>query len=181
VHGIVAQSGGQLHVDSAPGAGSTFVVYLPRVRDAEAFEGAAAPTPGVLSGSETVLLVEDDDGVRSLAELLLSEAGYSVLSAAGGEEALGLAERHPGQIDLLLSDVVMPGLGGVALAEAVERLRPGIRVLYMSGYPGEDLVGVTSSTGLVPKPFTLETLLEPVRHALDAVAPSRGSAAATSL
>ena len=181
VHGIVAQSGWQLRVDSAPGAGSTFAVYLPRIRDAEAFEEATGPTADAPRGTETVLLVEDDEGVRSLAELLLAEAGYVVLSATGGEEALMLAERHPGPIDLLLTDVVMPGLGGVALADAVDRLRPGMRVLYMSGYPGEDLVGVTSSTGLVPKPFTVETLLQPVRDALDAVAPSPGSAAATTL
>src|SRR5207247_5844344 len=106
---------------------------------------AAPPTAGALGGSETVLLVEDDEGVRELAELLLSEGGYVVLSASDGNEALLVAERHPGSIDVLLTDVVMPGLGGVALAEAIEHLRPGIAVVYMSGYRGDALLAVTGS------------------------------------
>jgi PAS domain S-box-containing protein len=172
VHGIVAQSGGLVRVESRPGEGSTFTVYLPRVEDeAEAPEGAPSPA-GAIGGTETVLLVEDDDGVRALAELLLTEAGYHVLAASDGNDALKLAERHSGRIDALLTDVVMPGLGGVALAETVERLRPGIGIVFMSGYPGDALAGVTGSGGArtVAKPFTVETLLRPVREALDAAA-----------
>ncbi|MEN3343301.1 MAG: hypothetical protein V7644_2705 [Actinomycetota bacterium] len=179
VHGIVAQSGGELRVRSAPGMGSTFAVYLPRVEDAEeAPEQAPVPAAGALGGSETVLLVEDDGGVRALAEVLLSEVGYAVLAARDGNDALRIVERHEGSIDLLLTDVVMPGLGGVALAEEVRRMRPGIGVVYMSGYPGDELRGVTGHAGLVAKPFTLETLLRPVRGALDAAAAAQGRVAA---
>jgi CheY-like chemotaxis protein len=178
VHGIVAQSGGRLHVESSPGAGSTFAVYLPRVADEDVPERPAPPKEGALGGSETVLLVEDDEGVRALAELLLAEGGYTVLAASDGNEALDVAERHRGPIDVLLTDVVMPGLGGVALAEAVERLRPGIGVVYMSGDPGDALLGISGNTGHVAKPFTMETLLRPVRQTLDA-ASAAGRATAT--
>ena len=164
VHGIVGQSAGYVRVESTPGAGSTFAVYLPRAFGvATPHDRPPAPT-GMLTGCESVLLVEDDDGVRALVGLLLSEAGYSVLVARDGKEALRLAERHQDPIDLLLTDLVMPGLGGAELADAVAPLRPGIRVLYISGYAGEAPAGVGS---VVPKPFTEETLLRMVRQALD--------------
>jgi CheY-like chemotaxis protein len=169
VYGIIAQSGGYLTVESSLGEGSTFAVYLPRVEEAAPALVEEEPTPPVvLTGSETILLVEDDEGVRAFAELLLVQNGYLVLSAGDGPDALHIAERHPGPIDLLLTDVVMPRIAGPQLADAVERLRPGVRVLYMSGYAGDTALGEAGGFALVPKPFTEEELLGMVREALEA-------------
>jgi CheY-like chemotaxis protein len=179
VYGIVAQSGGHISVDSALGAGSTFSVYLPAVDAQVAAEEEPTRDEGTLTGAETVLLVEDDAGVRALAELVLSRHGYTVLTAGDGSEALGVAADHEGGIDVLLTDVVMPRMKGPELAEEVVRLRPGIRVVYMSGYTDaielpEDAVG-----DVVPKPFSEETLVRKIRDALDATADEpKGAAAA---
>jgi PAS domain S-box-containing protein len=168
VYGIVAQSGGHLGVDSAPGAGSTFTVYLPAVDAQAAAEEEPTLDEGTLTGAETVLLVEDDAGVRAFAELVLSRYGYTVLSAGDGSEALGVAAAHEGVIDMLVTDVVMPRMKGPELAEAVVRLRPGIRVLYMSGYTDAMELPETAVGDVVPKPFSEETLVRKVREALDA-------------
>jgi CheY-like chemotaxis protein len=167
VYGIIAQSGGHIRIESTLGAGSTFAVYLPLV-DAEA---TAADEPmrseGTLTGSETVLLAEDDDGVRALAELVLSRYGYTVLTAGDGAEALRVAAEHPARIDVLVTDVVMPRMKGPELADEVSRLRPGIRVLYMSGYAEATDLPEGAAVDVVPKPFSEEALVRKVRDALE--------------
>jgi PAS domain S-box-containing protein len=168
VYGIVAQSGGHIGVDSALGAGSTFAVYLPAVDAQAAADEEPSGDGGTLTGAETVLLVEDDAGVRALAELVLSRYGYSVLTAGDGSEALGVAAGYEGVIDVLVTDVVMPRMKGPELAEAIVRLRPGIRVLYMSGYTDAMELPETAVADVVPKPFSEETLIRKVREALDA-------------
>ncbi|HET7233771.1 MAG TPA: PAS domain S-box protein [Longimicrobium sp.] len=168
VYGIVKQSGGYVWAESTPGRGSRFVVLLPRAADGES---AATPSPRVLpgeGGGATVLLVEDEETVRSLTRRVLGRGGYAVLEAAGLEQALEQANAHDGEIDLLLTDVVMPGGGGVRVAQAITRLRPGTRVLYMSGYPGDAIAehGLPPGVDLLPKPFSPETLLQRVAEAL---------------
>ena len=171
VYGIVRQSDGHISVESAPGAGATFRVYLPRV--AEAVTPAA--TPGTVTapavGRETVLLAEDEPLVRLLARRVLEQAGYTVLVAAGGAEALETARRHDGPIHLLLTDVVMPEMSGRDLVRHLLDLRPGVPVLYMTGYSDEAIArhGVLDpGTALIQKPFTPAALARKVREALDA-------------
>jgi two-component system, cell cycle sensor histidine kinase and response regulator CckA len=166
VYGIIAQSGGQLRVESAPGTGSTFAVYLPRVEEEVSREVAPAPPAVDTAGSETVLVAEDDDGVRALVELVLSRSGYRVLGARDGFEALRIVERETRPIDLLLTDMVMPRMKGPELAEALADTQPGMRVLYMSGYADGMLPNGNAAT-VVPKPFSEETLVRMVRAALD--------------
>jgi two-component system cell cycle sensor histidine kinase/response regulator CckA len=173
VYGIIAQSGGHLRLDSAPGVGSTFAVYLPLVEDEVTKEAEPLTRAGELTGSETLLLAEDDDGVRALADLVLSRYGYRVLAARDGLEALRIAERHSKPIDLLLTDVVMPRMKGPELAEALGVVRPGIRVLYMSGYADATMLPDAASLAVVPKPFSEETLVRMVREALDTSAGTR--------
>jgi two-component system, cell cycle sensor histidine kinase and response regulator CckA len=136
----------------------------------------APTTDGVLTGSGTVLLAEDDDGVRALAELVLCRYGYTVLSARDGEDALRIADRHPGPIDLLVTDIVMPRMRGPELAVALTGRRPQVGVLYMSGYADSTMVGDLDAA-VVPKPFSEETLARLVREALDARASRQASAA----
>ena len=137
VYGIVAQSGGQVFVTSEPGAGSTFTIYLPAHQaDAEPAAARAPCAPG-RGGAETVLLVEDEALVRQLTREILRRNGYRVLEAADGVEALAVVRDHPGQIDLLLTDVVMPRMSGHELVELARPLRPDMRILYVSGYSEE--------------------------------------------
>ena len=167
VYGVVKQSRGSIFVYSEPGAGTTFKVYLPAVKGSiEAAGKSAVPA----RGSETVLLVEDDDSVRKLARSVLEDQGYTVLESAGGEEARLSAEKHKGPIHLLLTDVVMPGMGGRELSDALAPLRPDMRTLYMSGYTDDTVVrhGVLEKgMAFLQKPYTAESLLLKVREALD--------------
>ncbi len=170
VYGIVQQSGGQVSVESAPGRGSSFRILLPRADGPGAAAAPKAPSPLPAGGGETVLVVEDEPDIRALACEMLEGHGYRTLAAASGEEALGLAVRHPGTIDLLLTDVVMPGLSGPALAERFAVVRPHARVLYMSGYAGDDLVrrGVAQEgPHVLTKPFSAEALCARVRESLE--------------
>ena len=166
VYGIVQQSGGEMHVESAPGHGTTIKASIPRVSGTQASHEA---TQELKPGNETVLLVEDDRVVRTLANRILTAAGYRVLEASNGPEALQIARTHDGQIHLLLTDVVMPEMNGVAVANQLRAERATTPVLYMSGYPagshGEQVL--TSSDHYLLKPFTSEGLRRKVRELLD--------------
>jgi PAS domain S-box-containing protein len=170
VYGIVTQSGGHIWVYSEPGHGTTFKIYLPRVfedADVAGTSGAGLPPRG---GSETILLVEDEIAVRQLARRVLEGAGYRVLEASGPVEALAVARSVPDSIELLLSDVVMPGSGDVSLFDELTRDRPSLKVLYMSGYADETMVQrgwLSSDAPYLPKPFTAHELTYKVREVLD--------------
>jgi two-component system cell cycle sensor histidine kinase/response regulator CckA len=178
VYGFVHQSGGHVEVVSEVGKGATFRIYLPRVDVAEP-EVVIAPPPRLLApnGIETVLLVEDEEPVRSLSRTILCSCGYSVIDAGDGEDALRRAELHGGHIDLLISDLVMPRMSGRRLAELLLQVRPSLRVLFMSGY-AKDVVrtpGASESDfAMLPKPFTPVGLARKVREVLDA-APVRST------
>jgi two-component system, cell cycle sensor histidine kinase and response regulator CckA len=166
VYGIVTQHDGAIAVQSAPGKGTTFRIYLPR---AVGEASVARPArPAAVGGHETILLVEDDELVRDLAREVLHDGGYSVLASAPGD-AVSLAERHAGRIDLLLTDVVMPDIGGRELARHVARISPTTRVLYMSGYT-DDLISrhgvLDDHAPLLGKPFMPAELLHKVREVL---------------
>ncbi len=172
VFGIVKQSGGHLRVTSAPRAGSTFELFFPRVEEAD--DTPAPPDGAERGGPETVLVAEDETAVRDLAVRMLVARGYHVVPASSAAEALTRAEAA-GTIDLLLTDLVMPGMSGAALAERLVGRRPGLRVLFMSGYPHDVLsqFGVSATeVPLLRKPFTETDLARRVREALDGPAPT---------
>jgi CheY-like chemotaxis protein len=175
-YGIVSESRGKIDVWSEVGSGSVFTVYLPSVAS-EPREPTVAPAPVVESAAgETILLVEDDAGLRTLAKTVLEEAGYSVLDARFGDEALWVADRHDGPIHLLLTDGVMPVMSGRELAERLLALHPEATVVYMSGYQRESLPGAPPPEGaFLAKPFTPETLVRKVRTALTARSPGQRS------
>jgi two-component system, cell cycle sensor histidine kinase and response regulator CckA len=171
VYGIVKQSNGYVFAQSEPGAGATFYVYLPRVEDS-AEELSPAKTPyNETDGSETVLLVEDEESVRELVRITLGSRGYKVLEAEDGEAGLRVADSFKERIDILITDVVMPGIGGRELAKRLLALRPGLSVLYLSGYTEDAVItqGAPSpATAFLQKPFTLQNLARKVREILRA-------------
>ncbi|HKM90488.1 MAG TPA: PAS domain S-box protein [Candidatus Acidoferrales bacterium] len=178
VYGIVQQSGGHITVYSQPGQGATFRLYFPPVEEPADRGSGIRPRPKVPKGSETILLAEDETEVRELAREALRRGGYAVLEARDGEEARRLAEGYAGPIHLLVTDVVMPNLGGPELATRLLEARPGIKVLYMSGYSefiSAGHVGLGPLTHFLQKPFSLELLGRKVREVLDEVPVSAGS------
>jgi len=170
VYGIVKQSDGYIWVYSEPGHGTSFKIYLPRVAEAPGPARPGFELSASVRGSETVFVVEDDEMVRALIRRMLETRGYTVLLAPHGDEALQLLERHPGRVDLLMTDVVMPGMSGRDLADRVAERRPGIKVLYLSGYTDDAIVrhGVLEpGIAFLQKPFSADALARKVREVLD--------------
>jgi len=172
VYGVVKQMGGWTHVDSKPGQGTTFEIYLPRAEEAKA--PATTEIRGDLTavprGTETILLVEDEAGIRELAFDFLQRQGYMVLTAMDGDEALRIADGHEDLIHLLVTDMVMPNVGGKELAHRLRQVRPQIKVLFMSGYPDHPALApgdLGVQTTVLQKPFLLDTLAHKVRSLLD--------------
>jgi CheY-like chemotaxis protein len=170
VFGIVTQAGGAVTIYSEPGLGTTVRIHLPVSVEAPPEPADASPSRPTLAGAETILLVEDEEMVREPARRLLDRFGYAVLDASNADDALELVRRHPGTIDLLLTDVVMPGRSGKQLADDVLAVRPTTKVLFMSGYSRNVIVhnGVLDEgVDLVEKPFSANDLLRRVRATLD--------------
>ncbi len=170
VYGIVNQSGGNVSAESEPGRGATFKIYLPRIRPSGAPAAHFTALEASRKGSETILVVEDESSVRMVAVAGLRKAGYRVLEATDGEEALRIAERHDGPIDLVLTDVLMPGIHGPALVKRLNERRRGLRALFMSGHADDALLhhGVLEGgLAFLEKPFTREELAKKVREVLD--------------
>ncbi len=171
VYGIIRQSGGHIWVYSESGQGTTFKIYLPRIGAGKAVPSRDRVSRASLRGHETILLVEDEDLVRQIARRILQSHGYTVLEARDGNEALQIYERHEGHIHLMLTDLVMPGLGGLELAHRLASRYPGMRVLFMSGYADNGIMDKDmQDQGLVylQKPFEAHALTRKVREALDA-------------
>jgi two-component system cell cycle sensor histidine kinase/response regulator CckA len=169
VYGVVRQSGGHIWVYSEPGQGTTFKIYLPRAGQTARLQQPAAGPAESLRGSETILLVEDEEALRGLTHSLLENSGYTVLEADLPEAAIEIAHQHRGTIHLLLTDMVMPGMNGRDLAANLAAKRPEMKVVYMSGYTGFTHAGLADpEISLLAKPFTRDTLLRKVRGALAA-------------
>ena len=173
VYGIVKQSGGSIFVYSEPDHGTVFKIFLPRTEQLAESPGTVPPGPPA-RGTETILLVEDQPEVRTVTRSTLARHGYDVLEAGSGAEALALVEDHRGDIHLLLTDVVMPGMSGRDLAQRLQTLSPALRVVYTSGYTDDTIVhheildpGIT----FIQKPFAPNVLLQTVRNVLDAPEP----------
>jgi CheY-like chemotaxis protein len=169
VYGIVKQSAGFIVVDSEPGRGTAFKIYLPAVTDAVSTDPSPSGRRSLAVGAETILLVEDEDAVRSMLTAVLRRARYTVLETSRSSEAIRLAGRER-RIDLVITDVVMPEMGGRELVEQVARLRPGIKVLYLSGYTDDAVVrhGVLQAeVAFLQKPFAMAALTSKVRQVLD--------------
>jgi CheY-like chemotaxis protein len=170
VLGVVEQSGGVIRCESRPAGGTTFRIFLPAIAEPAA---TRSPVAGGLSiaakGTEVILLVEDEEAVRKLARIILERSGYVVREAPNGREGLALCETYDGEIDLLLTDVVMPELGGRELADAAVKLRPGMKVLFMSGHTQDVVIkeGVQKGMAFLQKPFTPAALAAKVRDTLD--------------
>lgn len=170
VYGIVKQSGGYIWVYSEPGRGTTFKIYLPRVDAQVEAPGRQESALASYRGSETVLLLEDEDGVRALMRRMLSKQGYTVLEAKHGLEAIYLCEHHKGSIHLLLADVVLEQMSGREVAEQLSLMRPEMKTLYISGYTDDAIVHhgiLTHETPFLQKPFTAEGLVKKVRQVIE--------------
>jgi CheY-like chemotaxis protein len=168
VYGIVKQSGGFIWVYSEPGRGTSFKIYMPRVDEAPE-PLSPRPEAAAVNGHETVLLVEDEAPLRSLLRELLEASGYKVLEAGLGHDAIAVAREHPETIHLLLTDLVMPQMTGRELSERLIALRPGIKVLFMSGYAagGPPQHEVPPDAAYIEKPFTADSLAGAIRNLLD--------------
>jgi CheY-like chemotaxis protein len=169
VYGIVKQSGGYIWVYSEPGKGSTFKVYLPRVDEVSEAPSAAQAAPRAQRGTETILIVEDEEAVRGLIQTVLTEKGYDVIPSLDPQHAEQIAARFPGEIHLLLTDVVMPGTSGRELAKRISAKRRGIRVLFMSGYTDNVITSggmLEEGLAFLQKPFSPAALVQKVREVL---------------
>jgi CheY-like chemotaxis protein len=168
VYGIVRQNRGWIDVESELGKGSAFLIYLPQASAEDEISGVKTEQTPALQGNETILVVEDEEPVRRLTANVLKRRGFRVLEACTGAEAKGVAAEHGGQIDLLLTDVVMPGISGRALAEAIRKAYPRMRVVLMSGYAEEIDVDRSAyvADAFLEKPFTATTLIQTIRQAL---------------
>jgi PAS domain S-box-containing protein len=172
VYGVVRQSGGQVRVESNRGRGTTFKVYLPRVSDPESTPSEKATGPPAAKERKTILYAEDDDSVRVLVSTYLTRIGYNVLTAADGVIAKQIAQSHPGAIHLLLTDLIMPNMGGRELAEELRNILPVAKVVFVSGYTGHSIDGEDlkyPGAYFLPKPFPMQLLAKTVRDALDGV------------
>ncbi|MGB6429546.1 MAG: PAS domain S-box protein [Candidatus Acidiferrales bacterium] len=171
VYGVVKQSGGYIDIFSTVGKGTTFKIYLPRVEDAiKAPEFLAAGPTSSFEGKETILVAEDEESLRKLTRTTLESLGYEVLESRDGVEALEVSAQHAGPIHLLLTDMVMPGMGGRALAQELSRQRVDTKIVYMSGYTGQAVGSqgpIEPGSDFLAKPFTRETLARKIREALD--------------
>ena len=183
VYGIVRQSGGYIWVYSEVGKGTTIKIYFPQAEGSPPLASAGISSGKVLPGSETILLVEDEELLRTPIREILERQGYSVLEAGNGEEALVVARQYPGPIDLLLSDIVMPGMNGRDLAGHLSRTRPDLKVLFMSGYTHNAIVhhGVLEEgLAFLEKPFTPEALAVKIRQVLRSLPPLMGDSPSSS-
>ncbi len=170
VYGVVKQSGGYIWVDSEPKKGSSFQIFLPRVEEPACTITATTPLVETIGGSETILLVEDAEPLRKLTQSFLESHGFRVLVAQNGDEAIQVEAQHSGKINLLLTDVVMPGMNGRVLSERLLPKQPGMRVLYISGYTDSFIAGhgvLERGMVLLHKPFTEDALIRKVREVLD--------------
>jgi two-component system cell cycle sensor histidine kinase/response regulator CckA len=174
VYGVVKQNNGFINVYSEPGKGTTFNIYLPRSGSVLTTTAETESIPEIPGGKETVLLVEDEENVLRLVRSLLGSAGYSVLAVSSPEEAIQVAQDHQGVIDLLVTDLIMPGMNGRELAQRLAVPRPGMRCLYMSGYPADVIAHhgmIDAGVRLIQKPFSLKLLATSVREAIDSAPP----------
>jgi CheY-like chemotaxis protein len=176
VYGIVKQSGGNIWVYSEPGLGTTFSIYLPRIKEATKTASAAAAGAEYPEGSGKVLLVEDDGAVRSLMSVILEDCGYAVVEASNGEEGLEIFSNHQSAIDLIITDVVMPRMSGKEMAERIQATRPEMKVLFVSGYTQ---IAVQHSglleggSNFLQKPFTPKSLARKVQELMRSPEPAR--------
>jgi CheY-like chemotaxis protein len=170
VYGFVKQSGGHVEIDSEPGRGTTVRLFLPRLAGKTAVEQAPERPAFLLDSAPTILLVEDDHDVRAYVVEILRDMHFQVLEAHDGDAALGLLERNDVRLDLLLTDVVLPGMNGGQLAEEIKRRQPDVRVLFMSGYAPDAILHqgqIEPGTEIIQKPVTQEMLADRIRQVLE--------------
>jgi CheY-like chemotaxis protein len=167
IYGIVQQSGGHITVQSEPDRGTTFKIYLPKAETAAPQRVNVRELATQRTGNETILLVEDEDGIRAMMRVYLEGLGYKVLEAASGAEAIVIAEEYPGKIHLLVTDIVMPGMKGTTVAAEIESHRKDMKILFVSGYAEK----LDPNTPVLEKPFSFPDLGAKVRSILDLAVP----------